>query len=49
MSLDLVALHQEILDIQNSNFPIIQLSDVATWVLNGLKGFNPFNILRHSF
>jgi hypothetical protein len=49
LSLDLVVLHQEILDIQNSNLPIIQPSDVVAWVLDTLKGFNPFNILRHSF
>jgi hypothetical protein len=49
LSLDLVALHQEILDIQNSNLPTIQPSDVATQVLNALKRFNPFNILRHLF
>jgi hypothetical protein len=42
-------LHQEILDIQNSNLPIIQPSDVAAWVMDVLKVFNPFNILRHSF
>jgi DNA-directed RNA polymerase subunit H (RpoH/RPB5) len=49
LSLDLVLLHQEILNIQNSDLPIIQPSDVADQVLDALKGFITFNILRHSF
>jgi hypothetical protein len=49
LSLDLVALHQEILNIQSSKLPIIQPSDVAAWVLDALKGFKPFNIVRYSF
>jgi hypothetical protein len=49
LSLDLIALHQEISDIQNSDLPIIQPADVAAQVLDTLKSFNTFNILRHSF
>jgi hypothetical protein len=47
LSLDLVALHQEILiNTQNSKLPIIQPSDVATRVLDALKDLT---YLRHSF
>jgi hypothetical protein len=44
-----MALHKEILDIQNSKLPIIHPGEVASRVLDALQGFNPFNILRHSF
>jgi hypothetical protein len=49
ISIDLMALHKEILDIQNSKLPIIHPGEVASRVLDALQGFNPFNILRHSF
>jgi hypothetical protein len=45
----LMALHKEILDIQNSKLPIIHPGEVANRVLSALQGFNPFNILRHTF
>jgi hypothetical protein len=44
-----MALHKKILDIQNSKLPIIHPEIVANRVQDALKGFNPFNILRHSF
>jgi hypothetical protein len=49
LSIDLMALHKEILDIQNSKLSIICPGEVANRVLNALQGFNPFNIFRHSF
>jgi hypothetical protein len=49
LSTDLMALHKEILDIQSSKLPIIHPGIVASRVLHALQGFNPFNILRHSF
>jgi hypothetical protein len=44
-----MSLHKEILDIQNSKLPIIYPRKVANRVLDALQGFNPFDILRHSF
>jgi hypothetical protein len=44
-----MALHKEILDIQNSKLPIIHPGEVANRVLDALQRFNPFTILRHSF
>jgi hypothetical protein len=49
LSIDLMALHKEILDIQNSRLPIIHPGEVANRVLDALQRFNPFTILRHSF
>jgi hypothetical protein len=49
LSIDLMTLHKEILDTQNSKLPIIHSGEVANRVLDALQGFNIFNILRHSF
>jgi hypothetical protein len=45
----LMALHKEILDIQNSKLSVIHPGKVANIVLHVLQEFNSFNILRHSF
>jgi hypothetical protein len=49
LSIDLMALYKEILDIQKSKLPIIHPGEVASRVLHVLQRFNPFNSLRHSF
>jgi hypothetical protein len=49
LSIDLMALHKEILGIQNSKLPNIHPGEVASRVLDELQGFNSFHVLRHSF
>jgi hypothetical protein len=44
-----MALHKEILDIQNTKLPIIYPGKAANRVLDASQGFNPFNILIYSF
>lgn len=46
ISVDLHSLHHEISDIQNVQLDMIDPPDLAKQVLENLKGFNPFNMLK---
>jgi hypothetical protein len=49
LSIDLMALHKGILDIQSKQLPIIHPGETANRMLNALQGFNPLNISKQSF
>lgn len=48
LSFNLHNFHQEIIDIQNARLDMIDPRDLAKQVLEHLKGFKPFNMLKHT-
>jgi hypothetical protein len=48
-TLNLQHLRQQILTMQRAYDQVISLADMAKTVLDELRGFNPFNIFKHSF
>jgi hypothetical protein len=48
-SLNLQALRQQILAMQQAHDQVVTPADIAKTVLDELQGFNPFNTLKYSF
>jgi hypothetical protein len=48
-TLNLQHLKQQILAIQRAYDQVISPADMAKTILDELQGFNPLNVLKHSF
>jgi hypothetical protein len=48
-TVDLWLLRQQILAMQKACDNIVSPATIANMILDEFKGFNPFNVLKHSF